>query len=504
MNTYDVITIGSGIGGLLASTLLAQQGKKVLLLEQHSLPGGYCTSYQRKGFTFDIPSVFTGHDSNNNLGKVLDALGFREEIEWVKIENFAKCVFPDLEIVFPSNNLDGCRENLVKTFPTEKGGIDRLFAMIAKIDPSGLLNPRATLGQKLSGLASVLRLSTMGKLSFYDYARRFTRNEHLISVLAHSWAFMGLPPKRLPAAALAMFGNIISTPLWFPLDGYQSISNFLARKLQTFGGEIRYSTNVNKILVKDGRAVGVETECKGAIFSRTIISNADTKKTFLELVGREHLPSRFVSKINAHRHSESCLSLQIGTHLDVSRLDLKYGQIFYHETWEDDDAFFDKAANNRLDFLNDPIQYGLQAPSLLSDRLTPESMHSLHMIIYPVSRTYLNHSRMTDGRCCEQYHQVKKDLVKGLIRKLERIVPGLSSAIVVQDLSTPYTFERYTSASGGAIYDSVTAAGEGLFSVSVRTPIQNLFLSGTKAFGGCGLGCALQGGLEAAKVAGNP
>ena len=126
---HDIITIGSGLGGLLSSVLLAKEGRKVLLLEQHRIPGGYCTSYRRKGFIFNIPSIMTSI-SGGELRAVLGGLGFFDEIEWVEIDNFAKYIYPGFELVMPANDLEGCRENLKTAFPSDKAAIDNIFSEV--------------------------------------------------------------------------------------------------------------------------------------------------------------------------------------------------------------------------------------------------------------------------------------------------------------------------------------------------------------------------------------
>ena len=116
---YEIITIGSGLGGLVSTALLVKKGKKVLLLEQQSLPGGYCTSYKRKGFIFNIPSVMN-NIKDEKLYSTLNSLGFYDEIEWTEIEIFAKYIYPDFEMVMPANNLAACQESLKQAFPSEK------------------------------------------------------------------------------------------------------------------------------------------------------------------------------------------------------------------------------------------------------------------------------------------------------------------------------------------------------------------------------------------------
>jgi all-trans-retinol 13,14-reductase len=498
--SYDVITIGSGLGGLLSSVLLARSGKKVLLLEQHGIPGGYCTSYTRKGFTFNVPSVLTHlHDSTS---ATLAELGFFDELRWTGIDRFARCVYPDQEVVIPANDLAGFEESLHHTFPAEGRAISRFFEDARKIQAAAaaLHGPRTVLGL-LRRLWAIPRLLRLMRTSFDTYMRRTTGNARLISVLGCLWAYGGLPPRQAPAGLiLLMTGEILGHPIRFPADGFQSIADFLARKLVGFGGEIRYRTPVKRILLGQGRAEGVETAEGERLGSPVVVSNADTRRTFRDLVGLEHLDRELAAKARGHHHSASGVSLHLGTSIDLARHDLRYAEIFVHESAEDDeDGFFQRAMENQIAFDRDPIGFGLQAPSLLSPRLAPTGKHILHVLVLPVSRDYMNGWNRRDGRGGPEYREAKRALAEALVRKVERLVPGLSSSLCVSELASPFTFERYTGASEGAWYDGVMPVGSGRPSGGSKPRIAGLYLTGTKVFGGAGLPCALAGGVMTAR-----
>ena len=143
---------------------------------------------------------------------------------------------------------------------------------------------------------------------------------------------------------------------------------------------------------------------------------------------------------------------------------------------------------------------GLQASSLLSDRLAPKGMNTLHIALYPISLKYKNNFHIKDGARGDEYKVFKDRLVDILIGKVDKLIPGLSQSIVARELSTPYTFERYTGATDGAWYDGVYSINQKFQRFTSKTPIENLYLTGTKAFGGGGLGSALIGGIKTSKT----
>jgi len=331
--------------------------------------------------------------------------------------------------------------------------------------------------------------------------KRFTDDERLIEILSGLWVFTGLPSKSTPAIFhLMLTGECYGKPTFIPREGFQAVSNFLAKKFVEYSGEIKYRTKVSRILIKDSRAIGVLTSDDNEYHSDSIISNADSRKTFLDLVGRQHLPAKFISRINVHRTSASGISLQIGTSLDLSRFDLRYGNVFYHESWEDSNSYYDKAVANKVDFEMDNIPLSLQASSLFSDRLAPNGMNILHILLFPVSSSYKNNFGVINGERGEDYKRIKDQISNILIRKAEKIIPGLKDSIILKELSTPFTFERFTGATDGAWYDGVFSINDKQQKPSSHTPIKNLYITGTKAFGGAGLPSALNGGIKTAKT----
>jgi len=490
------------LGGLLSSVLLAKEGKKVLLLEQHRIPGGYCTSYRRKGFTFNVPSVLTSI-SGGEIHTALDSLGFFDEVELVKIEDFAKFIYPDFELVMPANDLEGCRENLKAAFPSEKTAIERIFSEMSKYqnDPLSSSGKRRSGRELIAFIIAIAKLIMGSKKSFYDYMKEFTGNERLIEILSALWVYTGLPSKSTPSMFhLMLTGECYGKPSFVPRDGFQAISDFLAKKLLEYGGEIKYRTKVNNILMNNNKASGVITSDGEDHHADSIISNADTKKTFFELVGRQNLSKKIISMIDAHRTSASGISLQIGTNLDLSGLDLKYGNIFYNESWENSNSYFERAIANKVDIEKDNIPVSLQVTSLLTDRLAPEGMNTIHVLLFPVSHDYCNNFGVEYGERGEDYKRMKDRITDILISKAEKIIPGLSGSIIVKELSTPYTFERYTGATNGAWYDGVFSINQKMKRPSGNTPIKGLYVTGTKAFGGSGLPSALNGGITTVKT----
>ena len=92
---YDVIIIGAGIGGLVCACYLAKAGLRVMVIEKHDKPGGYCTSFKRKGYKFDVAVRYFGGMKNGTLGSILTELAIQRKIKFKRFDPTDKIIMPD-------------------------------------------------------------------------------------------------------------------------------------------------------------------------------------------------------------------------------------------------------------------------------------------------------------------------------------------------------------------------------------------------------------------------
>src|SRR5215467_1200729 len=138
-SSYDAVIIGAGIGGLIAANLLARSGMRVLLIEQHYMVGGYCSTFRRKGFTFDAATHFYPLLGNPNTipGRLLSELGVTTG--WVKMDPVDHFHFPDGSSFSVPADFHSYLARLKQEFYQESGPLDEFFEVVREAYLLGLL-----------------------------------------------------------------------------------------------------------------------------------------------------------------------------------------------------------------------------------------------------------------------------------------------------------------------------------------------------------------------------
>lgn len=521
--TFDAIVVGSGMGGMTAAAYLAAAGKRTLVLEAYDVIGGCTHAFRRAGkWEFDVGVHYLGDcGPNGQIPTILRGVGLDKKIEFRPLDpnGFDTIVFPDLTLKIP-RGWDNYQHNLIEAFPAEARKIRRVVAILRRIGTSidHSRTPASLLGNAKFLLAAGIHAPwAMVPLTQLLNAHRLT--SRLKAAMSVQYGTYASPPHRTPVAVHAfMLQNFLSDGAWFPKGGGQVLSARLGEVVVANGGQIRTRSAVRRILVADKTVTGVELDDGSRFTAPIVVSNADIKKTYLELVGRKHLRATTIARAQRLRMSQSFFNCYLGVDIDLSsRID---NTNFYSvPTAEDVTSLFQDLAENKAGYTKDERieQARKRLPAYVSVTTTkdPDNPHGAPagssvlevMTLAPAEPEFWGLAEWPavgddSYQRNPEYLRMKEGFIELMIARVAEVIPGIEEHIVWREGATPLTQHRYTRSSSGTPYGlemSITQFGP--FRPGVRTEISGLFLCGASAAWGPAVESAMLSGLHAAGAA---
>ncbi len=479
---YDVLVIGAGIGGLGCAAKLAKNGLRVLVLEKNQHIGGTSYVFRRNGYGFPMgPLSFSFPDRVKNF---MADVGIDAEISFRK--NHFQLISPDLDIVY-SSPLDVLSRDLQEAFPKESAGLASFFGEFKGIiretkdisdwHPDYLPSAAGRRPGKKEGmnLDSIARVREYSRTAGRRLLERRLGDRRLLNFLGSQ----GTSEPVMSVMTLALMWNMMSeVGIWFPSCGIDGLSDLLAGALKKHGGEVRLNAGAKRIMIENGKVVGVRTESGDAIAAPVVVSNADAKKTFLSLCEHKDIPKGWLERLGATPYTGSELCVYLG--IDPGRVDwrrMRANHLFYRHR-QDEPA---EETTDLKDFENREIEICRWSDNAPGD--VPPGKASL---ILRVGFPYDSFAPFRTGekKRREDYPAYKTGLAGRLIATAEHALPGLASAIDCIEAATPLTYsdwgQRYMGSIAGWTWSAEYGrAFEG--KLLVETPIENLYLTGIYA-----------------------
>ncbi len=474
---HDVLVIGSGIGGLSAAALLAKRGLKVAVFEQHYLPGGYCTAWERRvrptnappeskerwTYTFDAGvHDFSGLGERGGIRSLLRMLDIENAIEW-KL-NQQEYFLGETHFKVP-HDADEFARQLGERFPSEAEHIRQFFNEIRHVYREMYVDMEKTGGAPRTpdNIEDLLTYPVHNPHAyqwmdkpFVDMLDAYFTDTRVKDLLCALTGYLSDDPKALSVGNMAPIFGYHFDGGYYPVGGSQALPNALVEVIEKHGGKLYLRTPVQRILVENGRAAGVELKNGQIHRAKAVLSNADTHKTFFDLIGCEHLPTEFAQHIASLQPSNSAFIVFLG--LDIAPTHL--------------------APITMLDDI------GIMIPSLVDPSLAPAGHASVTLLKLLPQTEFAQWDRKAPG-----YNQRKRAYADDMIATAEEIIPGLQQHITYRQEGSPATFARYAQTTDGSIYGP--AAGQKR--LTIKTPVKHLYAAGSGVMGG---------GVEAAVIAG--
>ncbi|HKJ24827.1 MAG TPA: NAD(P)/FAD-dependent oxidoreductase [Myxococcota bacterium] len=509
---FDAIVIGSGLGGLATAAFLCAHGKRTLVLEAHYVAGGNSQVFRRerggRAWEFDVGIHYVGECGRDGMiTAVLNGLGLAERVVFrpLDADGYSTLHFPDLSFRIPFG-WDRYRARLVETFPGEVQALGRVLDVMEDVSRASrrLSRGEIEMGELASEAPVFLQ---QGLRPVTDLFAEHGLSERAAAVLLGEQGCYAVRPSDTPVAMAAGLTDHFLHGAYYPVGGGQVIAGRLIEAIRAWGGEVRTQSPVRRILVEDGRVRGVVTGKKSRepieIEAPVVVSNADLKRTFFELVGKEHWAPETVARIDSLEMAVPLFCVYLGLDVDLAAQGMPNSNHFLWGSY-DIEGVYDELDAGRL--ASDAMAY-LTAASLKdpdSPQIAPRGHTNLQiMTLVPRDYAVWNVAKgpAEGGRYHRdpEYRRRKEALADHLIEVSEQLIPGLREHVVWKEAATPVSQERFTLSTGGTSYGiEMSCSQAGPMRVGPRTEIGGLFLCGASTPSGPGISGVLRGGVATA------
>lgn len=434
-DSYDVIIIGAGMSGLVCGCYLAKAGMKVLIVEQHDKPGGYFTSFKRKGFLFDAAAhSFGNYREGGHVRKIFMELGVDKLIKIERFDPTDIIITPDFKITL-LNNRDDTIANLSTIFPKEKNNLVNFFHFLTSAGQS--------------------EFAQLKDKTFSTLLNFFFSEDKLINSLAFPvFGSGGLPPSLMQSfIGSKIFSEFILDGGYYPEGGMQRLPDALAHIIQQHDGTLLLRRLVKKILVKNNTAVGVELDNNEKLISKYVISACDITQTFKTLVGKDMIDKKMIADLNRMAPSLSTFILYVGIDGPFDGLPQSGSNIWFLPHYDLDEIYHQ---TQKCNF--DEVGYLF--------RVSPNQKTILAFFGAPFKAGTF-------------WKDNKKKITEEFLYRVGRFIPNLQKHIMYIDSATPLTLCRYTLNHRGAAFGWAKMPSQAFDPIMSRTTdIQGLYLTG--------------------------
>jgi prolycopene isomerase len=493
-DTYDVIVIGAGLGGITAASLLAKRGLSVLLIDQQNKPGGACTSFKREDHVFDVGAAML-----YGFGEI----GFRpfrflmneleEPIDVVAHDTLARMTFEGQEIIFWPE-IDRFLEELGNLYPDEREGLRAFYADLYKLYENIVIkneivvapsefSPRQGLRRVLSDPLALVKMQKLLSTSTMDLLKRYFHTPeilHFFDKLCSAYAYTTAEETPAVLAATMFIDNHIGG-VYYPAGGAQMLPNTIEKAFERDGGQVLYRQKVDEILIRNGTAYGARMQNGVEIHAERVIANATVWNIYGKLVRPEHIQPQRLKWAQSLIPTFPSMTL----YMVVDREAISSGRY----PWE---IFIE----NRK--VIDSSDLTLYINALVDETLCPPDQ----LVVMAIAPNFCPWPSAEDPEyALNGYEPQKQREAERMLDQIEQHIPGFREHIRTLIIGTPTTIERYLLKNGGAVGGPKNQIGQEMLKrLHARGEWKHLYFCGDSTVMGTGAPAAVVSGVGAANV----
>lgn len=468
-NTYDVVIIGSGLGGLCSALILSKEGVKVCVLEKNRQLGGSLQIFSRDKVVFDTGIHYIGGLSEGqNLNRYFKYFGLMDklDIKQMDVNGYDRITFDNDPIEYRhAQGYDNFIHTLGEQFPGETENIRTYCNRIKEICS---FFPLYNLEEGIKDLfsANFLEMDTKA------FIETVTSNKKLQNVLAGSNPLYAGEANKTPLYVHALVVNTYIESAWKCIDGGAQIAKHLASAIKSLGGDIFNYSEASRFNFSGDSIKSVTLTDGRVIEGKTFISNCDLSKT-MDMIEPGHIRQAYRSRINNLENSVSVFILYIVLKKNSTGY---FNHNKYHYANEDVwDTLNYTEAEWPKGFIVFP-QYSKRNPEHTDGLIAMAYMHYSDMAPWNQTKNIIPNYKTERG---SGYEDFKEEKSQKLLAAVIKRVPELQGNVESYYSSTPLTYRDYIGSRDGTMYGIAKDYRNPLKTfISPKTKVPNLLLTG--------------------------